>query len=76
MKLQNQSKKPLKGKRRQKILPREVQFHQNLESTLKKKHRNKYSKNRKKSQESISKTKSTEEKINCDPKAPKMVARF
>ena len=38
IKLRNQSKKPLKGKRKQKMFPREeVQLHQELLSTLKKK---------------------------------------
>ena len=73
MKQKNQSKKPLKGKRRHKMLPSdEVQLDQNLQNTRKKSCRNKNSKTRKKPQESNSKTKSSEEKINSDPNAPKM----
>ena len=77
MKLENQSKKPLKGKRRHKMFPREeVQLHQKLRSTLKKKpDETKIPKPEKKQQESSSKTKSTEEKINSNPRAPKMATR-
>ena len=45
------------------------------EYTEKKTSRNKNSKSRKKQQESSSKTKSTEESINSNPKAPKMATR-
>ena len=53
----------------------EVQLHQNLQSTLKKPAGTKIPKPEKKQQESSSKTKSTEEKINSNPKAPKMATR-
>ena len=73
MKLWNQSKKPLNGKRRQKMLPREkVQFLQNLQSTLEKKKQKQKFQKQKRSQKSSSKTKSTEEKVSSDPKAPNM----
>ena len=49
MELKNQSNKPLKGKRKQKMLPREkVQLLQILQITLEKSSENKNSKNRKK----------------------------
>ena len=70
MKLKNQSKKPLKGKRE------EVQLHQKLQSTPEKKPaETKIPKPEKKQQESSSKTRSNEEKINSNPKAPKMAKR-
>ena len=48
----NQRKKPLKGKRRPKMLPwEEVQLHQNIQSTLEKNSRNKNNKTRKKTTE-------------------------
>ena len=77
MKLKNQSKKTLKRKRRHKMLPwEEVQLHQNVQSTLEKKAaETKIPKPEKKPQESSSKTKSTKEKINSDPRAPKMATR-
>ena len=50
----------------------EVQLDQNLQNTREKSCRTKKSKTRKKPQESSSKTKITEEKINGDPNAPKM----
>ena len=73
MKLKNQSKKHLKGKRRHKTFPREeVQLHQKLQSTLKKKPaETNIPKPEKKQQESSSKTKSTEEKINSNPRHQK-----
>ena len=76
MKLKNQSKKALKGKRRHKMFPREeVQLHEKLPSTLKKKPaETKIPKPEKKQQDSSSK-KSTEEKINSNRKAPKMATR-
>ena len=50
MKLKNQSKKPLKGKRRHKMFPREeVQLHQKLQSTLKKNQQKQKFQNQKKS---------------------------
>ena len=75
MKLKNQSKKSLKGKRRQKRLPREeVQLLQNLQSTMKKNRRNKIPNSEKSHRNLLLKTKSTEEKINRDPKAPESLA--
>ena len=70
MKLQNQSKKPLKGKKRE-----EVQLLQHLQNALEKCSTNENSRIRKKPQESRNKTKSNEEKNNCDPKAPKQATR-
>ena len=77
MKLQNQTKKPLKGKRRHKILPREeVQLHRNLRSTLgKKQQKQKFQNQKKRPQKFSSKTKNTDENINSDPKEPKMATR-
>ena len=74
MKRKNQSRKPRKGKRRQKMLAREeVQLLQNLQNTLEKKSaETKIPKPEEKPQASSSKTKNTEEKFNSDPKAPKM----
>ena len=59
------------------MLPREeVQFLQILQSSLgKKAAESKIPKPEKKPKESSSKTKSTEEKINSDPNAPKMAKR-
>ena len=73
MKLKNQSRKPLKGKRRQKMLPRkEVQLLQKpTEYTGRKTAETTIPKSGKKPQDSSTITKSTEEKINNDPKAPK-----
>ena len=58
------------------MFPREEeQLHKKLQSTLKKTAETKIPNPEKKQQESSSKTKSTEEKINSNPKAPKMDTR-
>ena len=74
MKLMNLSKKPLMGKRRQrKLLRDEVKLVRNLKKYAgKKAAETKIPKQEKRPQESDCKTQSTEEKTNCDPKAPKM----
>ena len=54
MKLKNQSKKPLKGKRRPKMFPREeMQLHQKLQSTLKKNQQKQKFQNQKKSNRNL-----------------------
>ena len=54
MKLKNQSKKPLKGKRRHKMFPRvEVQLHQKLPSTLQKNQQKQKFQNQKKSNRNL-----------------------
>ena len=77
MKLKNQSKKPLKGKRRHKMYVPEgggATSSKASEYTEKKSAETKIPKTEKK-QESSSKTKSTEEKINSNARAPKMATR-
>ena len=79
MKLKNQSKKPLKGKRRQTnykfaegesaISPKPTEYTGNKATETK------IPKPEKKQEESSSRTKITEKKINGDPKAPKMVTK-
>ena len=76
MKLKSQSKKPLKGKKRQTKLPKEeVNLPQKLRRKLEGNQHIKNSKSGKKPPECSSKTISTEEKVNSEPKVPKMVTR-
>ena len=76
MNIKNQSKKPLKARDGKKCCRgRRCNFIKTYRLQCKKISRNKNSKTRKKTQESSSKTKSTQEKINSDPKAPKMATR-
>ena len=74
---ENQSKKPLKGKRRQTRLPwEEVKLFRNLQITLgKKAAESKIPEQEKRPQEARSKIISTEENINSDPKARKIATK-
>ena len=74
MKLKNQSKKPRKCKRRQKILSRN-NFVKNYRVHRKETAETKTPKPETKPQDASSKTKNTEEKTNSDRKAHKMVSR-
>ena len=74
MKQKNQSKKPLKVKRWPTKLTSEEKLLQNLRSTMEKSNR-KNSKNRKTTVSANSKTMSTDEQVNSDPKAPKMAKK-
>ena len=66
----------LKDKKRQKLPREELKLLRNLKSRLaKKKAETKIPKPQKKPQEASSKTKSTEKKINSDPKAPQIVTK-
>ena len=72
MKLMNQSKKPLKGKRRHKMFPRDkVELHQKQQSTLKKPTETKIPKPEKKQQESSSKTKKLKKRLIVIPRHQK-----
>ena len=76
MKLKNQSKKPLKGKRRQKCCRgRRCNFLKPTEYTGKKAAETEIPKQEKEPQESSNETKRTDEKINSNNKAPKLATR-
>ena len=69
----NQSKKPITGKRRQAMLSREeVKLLRNLKCILKRQQQKKYSK---KTHDFSSNIKSIDERINSNPKAPKMTLK-